>query len=40
LTTTDADVDPITATVILRNDVTDVQTFENITTNSLTVSAL
>jgi Tol biopolymer transport system component/ribosomal protein S11 len=40
-TTTDADADPITATVILRNDVTDaVQTFENITTNSLTVSNL
>lgn len=40
-TTTDANNDAIKSTVILRNDVTDeVQTFENITTKSLTVSNL
>lgn len=40
-TSTDAESDPIKATLILRNDVTDeVQTFENITTSSFTVNNL
>ena len=40
-TTTDTNLDPITAKILLRNDVTDVvQTFDNITTATFAVSNL
>lgn len=40
-TTTDTNLDPITAKILLRNDVTDVvQTFDNISTATLAVSNL
>lgn len=40
-TVSDVDDDPITATIILRNDITDeIETFENITTTNFSISNL